>query len=162
MKALMFVKIRRSIGSELNETYLFKRDTFWSKSALPSGAKVYSDDNPIWVDEWLKDGILPYSIKKDKIENFIETYNGSILGYFTPDESNFNIHQIKEGTTIEDLGEPKFLWVMNLNPESDWTFSERDSSLRISPDSVYPDKDSIGYFESFKEHHRNELLNNLV
>lgn len=146
MKALMFVKTKEG-------KFLFKGDSFWSKGSEPDYAKVYSNDNIDEVNKWLKNGIFPWNIYKDKVDMVIDRYHDAVLGYFTPDESKFeSVHNIKKGTTIEELGEPTYLWVIKLHPQSEWVINKTDEK------SITPDTKSMGYFENYTEYHRDKVL----
>lgn len=52
----MFLKTK---GGE----YLFKIDSFWSKSKDPDSAKIYSSSDIDQVNSWLKDGIMPWGLR---------------------------------------------------------------------------------------------------
>ncbi len=135
--------------------YLFKGDSFWSKGKDPDFAKIYSDDNIDQVNSWLRNGIFPWNIYKDKIDVVIDRYHDGILGYFTPDESKYDgRHNLKKGTKIDELGKPTYLWIIKLYPQSDWVIEKQDEN------SINPS--NMGYFENYTEYHRDEILKDVL
>lgn len=150
MKAILFLKTKSG-------QYLFKGDSFWSKGSEPSYAKIYSNDDIEQVNDWLKNGIMPWNIYKDKIDMVIDIYTDGILGYFTPSEDLYdNPYNLKKETIIEDLGRPTYLWIIRLNNQSEWVITKEDD------ESITPDTKSMCSFESYTEFHRDEVITNVL
>lgn len=150
MKAILFLKTKQG-------QYLFKGDSFWSKGVDPDYAKVYSDDDINQVNDWLRNGLFPWNIYKNKIDDVIKRYHDGILGYFTPSEDKYDgPHNIKKGTTIEELGKPTYLWVSKMKPFDEWIIEKEDD------DSITPKSGTIGYFEDYTQYHRDEILTDVL
>ena len=150
MKAIMFLKTK-------DGEYLFKGDSFWSKGKDPDFSKIYSDDDINQVNSWLQNGIMPWNIFKDKIDVVIERYDNGILGYFTPDESKYQgPHNLKKGTTIDELGNPTYLWLIKLKPFDEWVITKEDD------ESITPDTKSMCTFENYIEYHRERVLTDVL
>lgn len=144
MKAILFLKTK-------DGQYLFKGDSFWSKGVDPDFAKVYSNDSITEVERWLKNGVFPWNIYSDKIQTVINRYSDGILGYFTPSDDMFkDSYSIKDGATIEDLGDPKLLYIVKVRPFSDWIIEKEEESIMEDGSlrkSITPKSDSVIYFE---------------
>ena len=137
--------------------YLFKGDSFWSKGSEPSFAKIYSDDNIEQVNDWLKNGIMPWNIYKNKIDMVIDRYSDGILGYFTPSEDLYDgPHNLKKETTIEDLGKPNYLWIIRLKPQTEWIIRKEDD------ESITPDTKSMCSFENYTEYYRDKVITDVL
>ncbi len=150
MKAILFLKTK-------DGQYLFKGDSFWTKDKNPDFSKVYSNDNITEVEGWLKNGVFPWNIYKDKIQIVIDRYHDASLGYFTPSDDKYSTpHNIAPGTTIDELGDPKFLYILKVKPFSEWIISKEDD------DSITPDSKSVVYFEDYTQIHRDEVLTDIL
>lgn len=153
MRAVLFVEIKG--------VKYFKCDTFWSKSENPRNAKIYSNDRMSELKDWLQ-SIFPYNIYENMFEAVYEKYNNAKLGYFTPDESLYeNSFILKEGTKVEDLGDPKYLWVIKMNPISEWKLeyrNEKEGERR----SANVMEDSLGTFLDYTEEHRDEVISDIL
>jgi len=110
----MFVKTKSG-------DFYFKTDTFWNKAKQLQSAKIYSDDDE-QVERWLKSGIFPNSIYNDKVDEVIERYSDSLLGYITIDDSLLTGWSIKKDISIEDLGKPKYLYILRVKPIEEWKY----------------------------------------
>jgi hypothetical protein len=150
MKALMFIKTK-------DNQYLFKADTFWSKSITPRGAKVYNDNSKEDIEGWLKSGILPWSIYKSKVDEVIEKYSDGVLGYFTPDESLFETqYSVKENTEVKDLGKPNYLYILRIKPLDEWIIGKEDNDL------IYPKNAENIYFDDYIQLDRDNKIENIL
>jgi hypothetical protein len=153
MKAVIFV--------ETKEGVLFKCDTFWSKSEKPRNAKVYSDD-PSQLKDWLQ-SIMPHNIYKDMIEKVKLRYDGAKLGYFTPNVDLFDgSYSLKEGVSVEDLGNPTYLWYIKMNEISNWIIKRDNISSEDGRESVDFESKSLCEFIDYKQTHREEILNEVL
>ena len=152
MRAVLFI--------EIEGVKYFKCDTFWSKSENPRNAKVYSNDRMSELEGWLQ-SVFPHNIYVDMIETIYNRYNNAKLGYFTPDESLYeNQFILKEGTKVEDLGSPTYLWTIKMNPISEWKLEYReDKGERKSADVK---EKSLGVFLDYKKEHRDEVINTIL
>lgn len=100
---------------------------------------------------------MPWNIFKDKIDMVIDRYDNGILGYFTPDESKYQgVHNLKKGTTIDELGKPTYLWLIKLKPFDEWVITKEDD------ESITPDTKSMCTFEDYTEYHRDEILKDVL
>jgi hypothetical protein len=158
MKALLFV--------EIDGKKYFKCDTFWSQSFNPEHAKIYSDDSS-QLKGWLQSAIHGYIYKsKDKtlegsIEEWkiwIKKHEGAKLGYLPISNQDLfkNAFSLKEGTKVEDLNKPVYLWMIRLKDESEWTLKSSDEK------SADYDLYTVRYFDEYKQFHRDEIIGELL
>lgn len=153
MKAVIFVETKEGIQ--------FKCDTFWSKSARPDRAKVYSDD-PNQLKSWLQ-CVLPHTIYKNRLEKVRETYDGAKLGYFIPSENLFkNSFILNDGVSIEELGRPTYLWSIKMNDVSEWVIKKEHPDEKDSEDTVDVETESLGEFIDYKQTRRDEVIGDIL
>lgn len=162
MKALIFV--------EINGEKFFKCDTFWSKSSKPYDAKVYHDNDPKQLKDWLQSVIhgmiFPGKGSPEKgleiYEEEMRKYDGSKLGYFIPPDDIFkNDFCVLDKIKVEDLENPIYLWSIILKDPSEWKEKSR-SSEGESFMSINLDVDTMREFVDYKQIHREETINDLL
>ena len=152
MRAVLFV--------EIDGVKYFKCDTFWSKSENPRNAKIYSNDDMSNLKDWLQ-SVFPYNIYVDMFESVYNRYNGAKLGYFIPDESLYeNSFILKDGTKVEDLGKPVYLWVIKMKPVSEWELEYRNEKGGERESANV--KGKLGIFLDYKEEHRDNVINDIL
>ena len=153
MKAVIFIESKE-------EGIQFKCDTFWSKSDKPRNAKVYSD-NLNSLKDWLQ-SVLPHNIYVDKMEYTMNKYQGARLGYFTPDDSLYESgYSLKDDVKVEDLGNPIYLWSIEMNDISNWILKNKKVD-RDGRESFDVESNSLGEFIDYKQIHRDELLKEIL
>jgi hypothetical protein len=143
MKTILFVKLKTG-------EYLFKTDSFWHKSDDPKRAKIYGSIE--YVSNPLSNGLIRSRI--NDIEYVIK-YDKSLLGYFTPSSDKFKgNYSLKDDITFDDLGEPTFLYQIDVKEIQDWDM-KHDNEGYILTEGNYSIND-------YKQIRRDEILNEIL
>ena len=144
MKTILFVKLKTG-------EYLFKTDSFWHKSHNPNRAKVYGSTE--YVSKPLKNGLINNQV--NDINEFVIKYDKSLLGYFTPSSDKFNgNYSLKSDITIDDLGDPTFLYQIDVKEIQDWDIKHDDEGY-ILTEGNYSIND-------YKQIRRDKILNEIL